>query len=56
MRLLTQTLPRLREAKGQGLAEYTLMLMLVAVVAIVSLTNLGLMLAAQLNAVLAVFP
>ena len=55
MRLLTQTSLRLRKQKGQGLAEYTFMLVLVAVVAIVSLTNFGLTLVAQLNAVAAVF-
>jgi pilus assembly protein Flp/PilA len=37
----TETLGRLREEEGQGLVEYALILVLVAVVAVVGLTLFG---------------
>jgi len=41
MALVTRFLAALREAKGQGLAEYALILALIAIVAIIALIFLG---------------
>ena len=45
-----------REENGQALAEYGLVLALIAAVCIVALTALGLALAGHLDALTAVFP
>ncbi len=46
-------LKRVRDAKGQGMAEYALILALVSIVAIVTLTPLGNAIAAMFTAVTA---
>ena len=55
MRSRKQPLSRLREEGGQGLAEYTFMLALVALVAMVSLTSVGLTVSAMLSSAAAAF-
>jgi Flp pilus assembly pilin Flp len=55
MKSLMKAYVRVRESEGQGMAEYALILALVAVVGMVALTNLGVTIGAQLNAVAAAF-
>jgi len=47
---------RIRSEEGQALAEYGLILALIAVVCIIALTALGLGIAGQLDAIAAVMP
>jgi pilus assembly protein Flp/PilA len=47
---------RFREEAGQALAEYGLILALIAVVCILALTALGLAVSGQLDAIAAVMP
>jgi pilus assembly protein Flp/PilA len=47
---------RFREEAGQALAEYGLILALIAVVCIIALTALGLAVSGQLDAIAAVMP
>jgi pilus assembly protein Flp/PilA len=51
MESLMKAYVRIRESKGQGMAEYALILALIAVVSILALTGLGTAIAAQLTAV-----
>ena len=53
MQSLIKAYVRIRESKGQGMAEYALILALIAVVAITALTGLGTGIVAQLAAVTA---
>ena len=49
MRMLLQLLQWLRREEGQGLAEYGLILALIAVVAIAALTTLGVAISGNLD-------
>ena len=49
MRMLVQLLQWLRREEGQGLAEYGLILALIAVVAIAALTTLGVAISGNLD-------
>jgi len=50
-RKLIETLARTREEDGQALAEYGLLLALIAVACLVAVTALGLAIAGQLGAI-----
>jgi pilus assembly protein Flp/PilA len=54
--LITRVFARLQDENGQALAEYGLILGLVAVIAIVALTALGLTVADKLNTVANAIP
>ena len=49
MRMLLQLLQWLRREEGQGLAEYGLILALIAIVAIAALTTLGVAISGNLD-------
>ncbi len=50
-RKLIETFVRIREEEGQALAEYGLLLALIAVVCVAAVTLLGLAIAGQLGAI-----
>ena len=56
MALITRVLARLQDDSGQALAEYGLVLGLIAVVAIAALTVLGLTLTDKLNTIANAIP